>query len=114
MSSWKSTRAFRKVQNAIEDVEGWLTDSEARYLYSLACCGPGDGAIVEIGSWKGKSTIVLAMGTEAAGREKVYAVDNHKGGPDQEGSPSRDPPSLHPWPATHSPRGNKEMDKISP
>lgn len=69
----------------IEKIEGWLSEGEAEYLYSLACYGPATGALVEIGSWKGKSTVVIAAGSKAAGREKVYAIDPHKGGPDQEG-----------------------------
>jgi MMP 1-O-methyltransferase len=75
---------FREVKRIIQKVDGWLTESEAKYLYSLASRGPGQGAIVEIGSWKGKSTIVLASGSSARGREKVYAVDHHKGSAEHE------------------------------
>lgn len=75
---------FHQVKAAIEKVDGWLTESEIKYLYSLACRGPGQGALVEIGSWKGKSTIILASGSRAVGREKVYAIDHHKGGLDQD------------------------------
>jgi predicted O-methyltransferase YrrM len=56
---------------------GMLTLEEEKYLYRLAQTAPGKGAIVEIGSWKGKSTIYLALGSIAAGGEKVYAVDPH-------------------------------------
>ena len=75
---------FHQVKATIEKVDGWLTESEIKYLYSLACRGPGQGALVEIGSWKGKSTIILASGSRAVGREKVYAIDHHKGGLDQD------------------------------
>ena len=84
-SKRKCLLPFREIQNTIQKVEGWLTQNEAKYLYSLAYRGPGKGALVEIGSWKGKSTIVLATGSRAAGRERVYAIDHHKGGLDQEG-----------------------------
>lgn len=76
---------FREIKKIIQGVEGWLSEGEAKYLYSLASHGPGQGALVEIGSWKGKSTIVLASGSSAAGREKVYAIDHHKGSPEHEG-----------------------------
>jgi len=76
--------SFRAVRKYIEHVDGWLSDGEAKYLYSLARFGPGKGSIVEIGSWKGKSTIVLAAGSATSHRENIYAVDPHKGGPDQE------------------------------
>ena len=58
-------------------VPGWTGTLEGRSLYSLARDGPGEGAIVEIGSASGRSTICLARGSKAAGRERVYAVDLH-------------------------------------
>jgi len=79
----KRSYHFSEIRQIIRTVDGWLSESEAKYLYSLASYGPGKGAIVEIGSWKGKSTIALAAGCLAAGREKVFAIDHHKGGPDQ-------------------------------
>ena len=38
---------------------GHLTENEARFLGLLACA-PAKGAIVEIGSFKGRSTVMLA------------------------------------------------------
>ena len=60
-------------------VEGWLFNAEGALLYDLAQQCTGRGVIVEIGSWKGKSTIWLAKGTEAGSRVKVYAIDPHTG-----------------------------------
>jgi MMP 1-O-methyltransferase len=57
-------------------VEGWLSDEQGRALYAAAASATGRGAIVEIGSWKGRSTIWLAAGAQLAGR-KVHAVDPH-------------------------------------
>ena len=62
-------------------VPGWLMPRDARFLYALAQRGPGDGAIVEIGSAWGLSTIFLAAGSRAASRERVYAIDPHTGDP---------------------------------
>lgn len=59
-------------------VPGMLTRDEVEYLCRLGRESPGTGVIVEIGSWKGKSTISLALGSMAARSEKVYAVDPHK------------------------------------
>lgn len=60
-------------------VEGWLTVEEGELLYRLARACAGRGAIVEIGSFKGKSTIWLAKGALAGARAKVVAIDPHTG-----------------------------------
>src|SRR3989442_1512610 len=64
-----------------DNVPGWLSGPDARTLYALAHHGPGQGAIVEIGSAWGKSTIFLAAGSKRAGREHVTAIDPHTGDP---------------------------------
>ena len=51
---------------AISELEGWLTDIQGFTLMVLAEQGPGLGAIVEIGSFKGKSTCWLAKGAMKA------------------------------------------------
>src|SRR3989304_560610 len=79
-----SKMRFNEVENIIKRIDGRLTRHEARYLYLLAQKGPAHGVIVEIGSWKGKTTIALAHGSKAVGREQIYAIDHHEGGPDQE------------------------------
>ena len=68
---------FEEVKRLIADVDGWLTVDEARMLYDAARACTGRGVIVEIGSWKGKSTIVLARGSRAGNGVPVYAVDPH-------------------------------------
>ena len=45
---------------------GHLSDKEARFLAVLAACVPGEGVILEIGSYKGKSTIILSKAEAAA------------------------------------------------
>ena len=59
------------------DVEGWLSDAQGRALFEAAAATTGRGAIVEIGSWKGRSTTWLASGARLAGR-RVYAIDPHR------------------------------------
>lgn len=53
--------------------------SEGPLLYRLAQRCSGRGVIVEIGSWKGKSTIWLAAGSQAGANSSVYAIDHHTG-----------------------------------
>jgi len=70
---------LKEVKKLAEKVEGWLSDKEGRLLYNFAKKCTGKGVIVEIGSWKGKSTIWLAMGSKRGNRVKLYAVDPHTG-----------------------------------
>ncbi len=72
----------QELKKIIENVDGWLTDSEAEILYTLAKGCKGDGVIVEIGSWKGKSTICLGKGSKAGKRVGIVAIDPHTGSPE--------------------------------
>jgi hypothetical protein len=68
-------RARRPLDLAlIAATEGQMTSAEAELLYRLAREAAG-GCIVEIGSFRGKSTIALALGARAEGGARVYAVD---------------------------------------
>ena len=62
-----------------ESINGWLTGNEGELLYELAKGCTGRGVIVEIGSWKGKSTVWLAVGSKAGKKIGVYAIDPHTG-----------------------------------
>ncbi|MGI9028518.1 MAG: class I SAM-dependent methyltransferase [Ilumatobacteraceae bacterium] len=62
---------------ATADVDGWMTEGQGRMLFDAAARCPEDGRIVEIGSFRGRSTIVLAMA--AAPGVEVVAIDPHAG-----------------------------------
>jgi MMP 1-O-methyltransferase len=66
-----------RVKPLIADVPGWLTDEEGEALYELAKSCDGRGAIVEIGSWKGKSTICLGLGSRSGSGARIFAIDPH-------------------------------------
>ena len=54
----------------INSVEGWLREQEKIFLYNHAKDHlPGNGVIVEIGSWKGKSTILMSLAIQE--KEKI-------------------------------------------
>ena len=55
-------------------IEGWLTDGQAARLAAAAARSRPDGAVVEIGSFRGKSAVVLAS---TAG--SLIAIDPHAG-----------------------------------
>ncbi|MGC1620971.1 MAG: class I SAM-dependent methyltransferase [Candidatus Acidiferrum sp.] len=65
--AWEATR----------EVPGHLAESEARFLGLLAACVPASGAIVEIGSFKGRSTVMLAKVASHYGCGSVVAIDPH-------------------------------------
>jgi predicted O-methyltransferase YrrM len=69
---------------AVRDVPGWLSQDQAARLWERAAGLREGGRIVEIGSYRGRSTIVLAR---AAGEGvEVVAIDPHAGndrGPQQ-------------------------------
>jgi predicted O-methyltransferase YrrM len=59
-------------------IEGWLTDAEGEFLFRLAAGCPPGLPVVEIGSWKGKSTVWLASGVRPSGGTLVFAIDPHE------------------------------------
>jgi predicted O-methyltransferase YrrM len=70
-----AARRFNSVLSRIskyKGIEGWLTEKEAFGLYDVASRLGNRSTIVEIGSWKGKSTYCLAMGLKDG---KIFAID---------------------------------------
>lgn len=58
-------------------VPGFLAELEFRALALLAYCAPRDGVIVEIGSFKGKSTLALASVARRYRFGPVVSIDPH-------------------------------------
>lgn len=75
---------FERLHMRLNRVEGFLNRVEGYALFLLAAEGPGEGEIVEVGSFKGLSTAWLAAGSRGAGREKVTAVDHFHGSPEHQ------------------------------
>ncbi len=68
---------LQTVLERVADVEGWMTPGQAETLYRAAAECPAGGTIVEIGSFRGRSTIVLA--SAAPPDADVVAIDPHAG-----------------------------------
>jgi predicted O-methyltransferase YrrM len=72
------------ILNQMGKVEGWLDDREARLLAdTVAGLSPATAphCIVEIGSYCGKSTVVLGLALKQTGMEesRIFAIDRHDG-----------------------------------
>ena len=68
----------------MRQVEGWLTDEEAELLIAAAVRAlrtfPPSHAIVEVGNYCGRSTVVLASVVAVlAPKARVHAIDPHEG-----------------------------------
>jgi predicted O-methyltransferase YrrM len=72
-------RTIEELEVFTSQVDGWLSEVEGRLLYDLAYQADPAGAIVEIGSWQGKSTVWLAAGAKAGRGARVVAIDPHQG-----------------------------------
>ena len=67
--------ALREAVAAAETVEGLLRTDEIRLLFLAAARPTGEGEVLEIGSYKGRSTVALARGALYAGQERVVGCD---------------------------------------
>jgi predicted O-methyltransferase YrrM len=75
---------FVAALDSVRDVDGWMTEDQARRLWDHARALQPPARVVEIGSYRGRSAIVLA---KAAPRGvEIVAIDPHAGtdrGPQQ-------------------------------
>src|SRR5689334_10869925 len=77
-------RSFTEVFSAISDVQGWMTREQAERLWAAASRLAAPARIVEIGSYQGRSAIVLASAAQPG--IEIIAIDPHGGndrGPQQ-------------------------------
>lgn len=68
---------FDEVRTRVDGVEGWMTPGQARMLWDQARAVSPGGRIVEIGSFRGRSMIVLA--SAAPEGTELVAIDPHAG-----------------------------------
>lgn len=71
-----TTPVLNQIEGLVADVPGWSPIDQLYTLFQLAYDTadlPGD--IVEVGSWCGRSALVLGLAARLAGRSRVYCVD---------------------------------------
>jgi hypothetical protein len=69
--------SFAEAWAAVGHVEGWLSEAQAQRLFTRASALAPDAHVVEIGSFRGRSAIILARGAPIG--VEVVAVDPHLG-----------------------------------
>ncbi|MEZ5137768.1 MAG: class I SAM-dependent methyltransferase [Acidimicrobiales bacterium] len=75
--STPAATTFDEVTEVVSGVEGWMTPGQARRLWTCARTVAPGGRIVEIGSFRGRSMIVLATAAEPG--VELVAIDPHAG-----------------------------------
>jgi predicted O-methyltransferase YrrM len=60
-------------------IQGWMKPPELAFLQELAAAVPENGRVVEIGSWKGRSTVAICSALEAVPGARITAVDTFEG-----------------------------------
>src|SRR5208282_5493160 len=71
-------REFGRAWPLINSVEGFLLEGQEKWLFKSARLLPDSANIVEIGSYKGRSTTCLAFGCRGT-KKRVFAVDSFDG-----------------------------------
>ena len=72
-------RKFRRIWPAVDSIEGMLVSPlQERWLFKMASSLPDGARILEIGSFKGRSTVCIAYGCLGT-RKHVFTIDTFKG-----------------------------------
>jgi predicted O-methyltransferase YrrM len=77
---WMQADELKEIKNVFRKVDGWLTYHEGLFLFNLAKKIQAEGVIVEVGSWKGRSTVCMAKGSKAGSKARIFAIDPHTDG----------------------------------
>ncbi|MEI7618422.1 MAG: class I SAM-dependent methyltransferase [Actinomycetota bacterium] len=71
------SKSFDEILRSVEGIDGWMSPDQARALFDAASGCRGEDQIVEIGSFRGRSTVVLASAAPVG--VSVVAIDPHAG-----------------------------------
>jgi predicted O-methyltransferase YrrM len=77
-TSPEAVPSFAAALAQVQGVDGWLTNAQAHRLFNTAAPLRAPARIVEVGSFRGRSTIVLA--SAAPDGVELVAIDPHGGG----------------------------------
>ncbi|OKH55464.1 glycosyl transferase family 1 [Calothrix sp. HK-06] len=69
---------YYDIKSAVESVEGFMIPGQEEYLFNKVKSLPEDAVIVEIGSFKGRSTVAMSYACVGTKR-KIYCIDTWDG-----------------------------------
>ncbi len=70
--------SYKTIQTAVEAIEGFMVLGQEEYLFNKVKILPDDAVVVEIGSFKGRSTVAMAYACIGTNR-KIYCIDTWDG-----------------------------------
>lgn len=74
-------KSFNDIWKDVNLIEGWLNYPVVKLLYNKSRVLQSHQNIVEIGSWKGRSTVLFGLSSQA----NIYAIDPHTGSSEHRG-----------------------------
>lgn len=70
--------SYTTIQSAVEAIEGFMVPGQEEYLFNKVKSLPNEAVIVEIGSYKGRSTVAMSYACIGTNR-KIYCIDTWDG-----------------------------------
>lgn len=70
--------SYTTIQSAVEAIQGFMVPGQEEYLFNKVKSLPNDAVIVEIGSYKGRSTVAMSYACIGTNR-KIYCIDTWDG-----------------------------------
>lgn len=70
------TPAVQQIEELVADIPGWTPIDQLYTLFTLVLASSHlDGEILEVGSWCGRSSVVLALASRLSGNSPVTCID---------------------------------------
>jgi glycosyltransferase involved in cell wall biosynthesis/predicted O-methyltransferase YrrM len=70
--------SYTTIQSAVEALDGFMVPGQEEYLFNKVKSLPNDAVVIEIGSYKGRSTVAMSYACIATHR-KIYCIDTWDG-----------------------------------
>ena len=75
MTGCAPTAITEQIHRAVSEIPGWTPIDQLIVLYMLAIAAPAAGHFAEVGTWCGRSSVVLAMAARSRADALVHSID---------------------------------------